>query len=162
MGKIARVVATVDDRLLKAFHDPALDGLSDEAIKARFYSTLGVKPGDTFIDKVGDPTVIDDGLFTAMSGHTKLRNKGRHTYIHALAQAVADPDEIVLEYDQKAKRLLKKMLRFARGEHGADHAFIAIFEYLPNKTQGVSTYVVKGSGTVAKKRAGKLVYAREK
>jgi len=37
-----------------------------------------VKKGEIFIDKVGDPMIIDDNLFTSHTGHLKIIKKDRH------------------------------------------------------------------------------------
>ncbi|MDD3770488.1 MAG: phage minor head protein [Sulfuricurvum sp.] len=134
--------------------------LGEDQLKKRFYSTLGIKPGDTYVDKVGDPMVVDDSLFTAGSGHSKLTKQDRHYFIDELAATVADPDEIYLEFDAKAKRLVKKMLRYFKGDKGSKRAIIVLFEYLPDKTQGVSAHVIDSSGGVEKKRMEKLIYQK--
>ncbi len=134
--------------------------LTEEQLKKRFYSTLGIKPGDTYVDKTGDPMIVDDNLFTTGSGHSKLTKQDRHYYIDEIAATVSDPDEIYLEFDEKAKRLVKKMFRYFKGDKGSKRAIVVIFEYLSDKTQGVSAHVIDSSGGVEKKRIEKLIYKK--
>lgn len=134
--------------------------LSTEQLKQKFYEDIGISSGTVYIDKVGDPTVIDDALFHSFSGHSKIMKKDRHLYIDAFAATITDPDEIWLEYDEKAKRIVKKMFQFFTDEKGKKKALVAVFEYLPDKTQGVSLYLIDSASTVEKKRMQKIVYRK--
>lgn len=135
--------------------------LSDAALKQKFYDDLRIKSGDTYIDKIGDPTVIDDSLFRSFSGHSKITKKDRHLFIDEFATTIDDPDEIYLEWDDKAKRLVKKMMRYFTDEKGKKKALMAVFEYQSDKTQGVSLYLIDSPSTVEKKRVEKLIYRKE-
>lgn len=145
-------------------------GLSDEAVKKKFYNDLGIKSGDTYIDKVGDPTIIDDALFHTM-GFAKTNKKDRHLYVEEFAKLISDPDEIYLEkeslrnasenYAEFDKRLVKKFIRYYKDEKGNKRALMALFEYLKDKTQGVSLYFLDTNPTVEKKRVEKLIYQKE-
>ncbi len=134
-------------------------GLSTDQLKQKFYDDLGISPGTVYIDKIGDPTLIDDELFHS-GDFAKIRKKDRHLFVDEFANTVSDPDEIWMEYDEKAKRIVKKMLRYYQTERGAKRAIIAIFEYMQDKTQGVSLYFVDTASTVEKKRMQKLVYQK--
>ena len=143
----------------------ALSKLTDEQLKARFYKTLGSKENGLVIDKVGDPMWLSDDLFTSASGHSKLTKRNRHLYLDELALAVSDPDEIYLEAQTLKSgdsRIVKKMLRYFEDDKGKPKAFMAVFEYGKDKTQGVSIYVAEGASTVDKKRIDRLVYQKEK
>lgn len=135
--------------------------LGDDALKQKFYDDLKINPGDVYIDKIGDPTVIDDSLFKSFSGHSKITKKDRHLFIDEFATTISDPDEIYLEWDDKAKRLVKKMMRYFTDEKGKKHALMAVFEYQQDKTQGVSLYLIDSVSTVEKKRVEKLIYRKE-
>jgi hypothetical protein len=138
--------------------------LSDEAIKQKFYDDLRIKPGDVFIDAVGDPTVIDDSLFTGPNGYNKLKDKksvGRQLFIDEFANTISDPDEIYLEFDKKAGRLVKKMFQYFTDEKGRKRALMALFEYEKDKTQGVSFYYVDTDASVESRRSGKLIYQKK-
>jgi len=135
--------------------------LSDAALKQKFYDDLRIKLGDTYIDKIGDPTVIDDSLFHSFSGHSKITKKDRHLFIDEFATTIDDPDEIYLEWDDKAKRLVKKMMRYFTDDKGKKKALMAVFEYQSDKTQGVSLYLIDSASTVEKKRGEKLIYRKE-
>lgn len=134
--------------------------LTEDQLKKRFYGALGIQSGDTYIDKIGDPMIVDDSLFTSASGHSKLTKQDRHYYIDEIAKTVSDPDEIYLEWDKEVKRLVKKMFRYLQGEKDSKRAITVIFEYLSDKTQGVSAHVIDSSGGVEKKRIEKLIYKK--
>lgn len=135
-------------------------GLSTDQLKQKFYEDLGIDSGTVYIDKVGDPTLVDDSLFHSFSGHSKIMKKDRHLYIDAFASTITDPDEIWIEYDEKAKRIIKKMFQFFTDEKGKKKALVAVFEYLADKTQGVSLYLIDSASTVEKKRMQKIVYRK--
>jgi len=130
--------------------------LSDEKLKNLFYTNMGVKAGDTFIDKIGDPMIIDDELFK-INNWTKIKKKDRHLYLDKIAKTIKEPHEIYLEYDAPHNRLLKKMFRYL-DHNGKKRAVLVIFEYLKDKTQGVSAYFVDTPNAVEKKRIEKLIY----
>ena len=126
---------------------------------------LGIPPGGLFIDPVGDPMWVGDELFTRASGQSKLKKRDRHVYLDAFGQVLADPDEMYLELDTRQNgqtRLVKKMLRYFKTEQGKTHALIALFAYQPDKTQGVSLYVIDNENTVEKKRTGRLIYSKKR
>ena len=125
---------------------------------------MGVKKGEMFIDKVGDPMIIDDNLFTSHTGHLKIAKRDRHLLLDEMIPTIKEPDEIYLEFEvgkiTGEKRLLKKMLRYITVD-GKKRAVIAIFEYLKDKTQGVSLHLVESANAVENKRVDKLIYKRE-
>ncbi len=144
--------------------------LSDEAVKKRFYDDLGIKKGGTFIDKIGDPMVMDDDLFHTL-GFAKANKKDRHLYIEEFAKLIQDPHEIYLErealrnpsekYVDYDKRTVEKLIRYYKDEKGRKRALMGLFEYQKDKTQGVSLYFLDTNPTVEKKRIEKLIYQKE-
>lgn len=142
----------------------ALDNLDDAQIKDRFYNTLGIKKGDHYIDKIGDPMVIDDELFTSStSSKSKLNRDKRKLYIDELAKTISAPDEIYLEVEplkENKTRLLKKMFRYFKNEAGKQKAFVAMFEYQQDKTIGVTAYVIDNAAQTEKRRIEKLIYKK--
>ncbi len=145
----------------------ALDGLSDAALKQRFYNALAIKEGELFIDVINDPMTVSDDLFTrTKTGASKLKKRDRHLYIDELAKTIASPDEIYLEYETlgggAGGRLVKKMLRYFNDADGVSKAFIALFKYEPDKTQGVSIYVIDKTEVIDQKRIEKLIYKKGK
>jgi hypothetical protein len=138
----------------------AYENLSDTELLNVFYKKLGVSAGSTFIDKAGDPITIDKHLFTSASGHSKLKKQDRHLYIDEIATTIANPDEIYLEWDTKAKRLIKKMFKYINND-GKKNASLVIFEYLKDKTQGVSAYHITSDSQIEKRRVEKLIYKKE-
>lgn len=145
--------------------NPALDKLTDEQLKARFYQTLSTAKGEMFIDKVGDPMFIGDELFSALGqGASKIKKRSRHLYIDELANTINDPDEIFIEAETLKTgetRLVKKMFRYFKDEKGNSRGFMALFKYEEDKTIGVSIYdVANQSGTEAR-RIEKLIYKKD-
>lgn len=142
----------------------ALDNLDDAQLKARFYQTLGIKKGQHYIDKIGDPMDIDDALFTtSTSNKSKLNRDKRKLYIDELAKTITDPDEIYLEVETLKSgktRLLKKLFRYFQDDKGKQKAFVAMFEYGKDKTLGVATYVLDNKAQTEKRRVEKLIYKK--
>lgn len=142
---------------------PELDDLSDAELKERFYQRLGVVEGEMLLDKINDPMIIDDDLFKAASGHSKIKKRNRHLYLNELAQVIAEPDEIYLDIDELKSgksRIVKKMFRYFTDNKGKRKAVIAVFEYSKDKTQGVSLYVIESEKAVNRKRTERLIYAK--
>lgn len=135
------------------------DLLTELDLEQKFFDDLGITSGTVYIDRIGDPTLIDNEIFKS-GNFNKIKKQDRHLFVDEFAKTISDPDEIWLEYDDKAKRIVKKMLRYLSGDGGGKRALIAVFEYKPDKTQGVSLYFVKDSGQVENKRGSKLVYQK--
>jgi SPP1 gp7 family putative phage head morphogenesis protein len=152
--------------LTQLLPNSALAKLSDAQLKSRFYNTLGVKEGELFIDKVGDPLYVGDDLFKATTtSKTKLMRDKRALYMDELAKTISDPDEIYLETEvlKNGKvRLLKKMFRFFKTAEGKVKGAVSLFEYQPDKTISVSSYVLDNKAQADKRRIDRLVYQKEK
>jgi SPP1 gp7 family putative phage head morphogenesis protein len=165
VGKLTKFdLDTSIDELPTISPNRSYEALSQDEIKQKFYDDLDISAGTVYIDKVGDPTLIDDALFTGWTGYNKLNDKkkvSRALFVDEFASLISDPDEIWLQYDDVRKKIVKKMLRFYKTPNGGKRALMALFEYQPDKTQGVTLYFVDGSGTVEGKRSEKLVYRRE-
>ncbi len=163
-NRVAKIAKIDLDKSLKSLPTimpkKSYTAYSDEALKKKFYEDLSIKSGAMYVDKVGDPMVVDDNLFTA-SGFGKITKKDRHFYVDAFANVLSDPDEIYLEWDEKAGRLVKKMFSYYQDEKGRKRAVMAIFEYLPDKTQGVSIYYIDTDKSVESRRKDKLIYVKE-
>jgi hypothetical protein len=105
--------------------------------------------------------VINNQLFLdKKKNKLKVRKQQRQFYLDYLVEAIKDPDEMYLEYDNDNKRLVKKMLKYFTVD-GNKRATIAIFGYDKDKTIGVSVYFVTKDEYVENKRSGKLIYKRE-
>jgi hypothetical protein len=143
--------------------------LSDTEIKDKFFDDLGIVSGGVFIDKINDPMILDDELFKSLN-YSKASKRDRHLYIDEFEKLISDPDEIYLEmeklrepsekYDAISHRLIKKFIKYYKTPKGAKKALMSLFEYQKDKTIGVSLYFINSSGTVEKKRVGKLVYQK--
>lgn len=148
--------------------------LSSDQLKQKFYDDLGMSAGTVYIDKIGDPTWIDDELFHGLGGYFKPndgRKISRMLYLDDFAKTITDPDEIWVAYEtmriendkypNPKERLVKKFLRYFTDEKGKKKALIALFEYLSDKTQGVSLYVIDSGGTLEAKRSDTLIWQKE-
>lgn len=145
--------------------------LSDNELKDIFYKSMALKSGDTFIDKIGDPTVIDDNLFTVANGFSKISKQDRHLYLDEFANLLKDPDEIYLQFEKlenenenlvnPKERLVKKFIKYYQTSTGAKRALIAIFEYQKDKTQGVTLHFINSAGSIENKRNEKLIYVKD-
>lgn len=151
--------------------DKTKANVSDQEIKDSFYKDMGIKAGDMYVDKVGDPMVIDDNLFSTGSGFSKVKKQDRHMYVSEFANLVTKPDEIWLEleelktpsdiYMKKTHRLVKKFFKYYVNDKGGRSALMAVFEYLQDKTQGSTLYFIKSTDTIDRKRFEKLIYRRD-
>jgi len=164
VGKLSKI--DLDNSLdglqsVKSIKKSTYADMSENELKKSFYDTLGVAEGAMFIDKIGDPMIVDDELFKSASGHSKITKQDRALYIDEIAKTIAEPDEIYIEWDAENKRLLKKMFRYYKTEEDAKRATTAMFKYEDDKTIGVTGYFVKGSGQVEGRRKVKLIYQKE-
>ncbi len=146
--------------LPKITNDINYDSLTDTALLAIFYKNLGVKENEIFIDKINDPMMINNSLFSNGEGDLKIRKKDRHLVIDELALAISNPDEIYLEWNEETNRLIKKMFRYFTIKN-KKRAVVAMFEYKKDKTQGITVYTIDTAASVEKKRIDKLIYKRE-
>ena len=156
--------------LLNSAKNNELKNLDYDGLKNRFYQSIGVKEGETFIDKTNDPILISDDFFKTLE-RSKINRKDRNYYILELADTLQNPDEIYLEFEKlkntsdkyldKDSRVVKKYMRYYKTETGAKRALIVLVEYLKDKTAGVSAYVIDSAGTVENKRVEKLIYQKD-
>ena len=156
--------------LLNSAKNNELKNLDYDGLKNRFYQSIGVKEGETFIDKTNDPILISDDFFKTLE-RSKINRKDRNYYILELADTLQNPDEIYLEFEKlkntsdkyldKDSRVVKKYMRYYKTETGAKRALIVLVEYLKDKTTGVSAYVIDSAGTVENKRVEKLIYKKD-
>jgi hypothetical protein len=83
--------------------------MTEDALLAKFYKNMGVKKGDIFIDKVGDPMVIDDTMFKNANSSIKIKKRDRHLVLDYFATTIKTPDEIYLEVvPEENNRLIKR------------------------------------------------------
>ena len=156
--------------LLNSAKNNELKNLDYDGLKNRFYQSIGVKEGETFIDKTNDPILISDDFFKTLE-RSKINRKDRNYYILELADTLQNPDEIYLEFEKlkntsdkyldNDSRVVKKYMRYYKTEAGAKRALIVLVEYLQDKTAGVSAYVIDSAGTVENKRVEKLIYKKD-
>ncbi|MDR0666781.1 MAG: phage head morphogenesis protein [Campylobacteraceae bacterium] len=144
---------------------------TDEQLKREFFKSLGLgKSGGMFIDKIGDPLTINDELFKTGAGISKIKKMDRHLYLNEFSKVIKNPDEIYLEtdnlfsYDEermyKKHRILKKFFKYYKTKNGDKKALVAMFEYLKDKTQGITLYFIDREVNLNKKRIEKLIYKK--
>lgn len=146
--------------LISSAKNEALKDMSEAELKDRFYKTLGVKEGGLFIDKINDPLLIDDNLFKSANGYTKIKKQDRHLYLDEIANTISNPDEMYLYYNEEKKILEKKMFRYFKGDGGGKKAIQVVFQYLKDKTVGVTGYFIKDTSQVESRRYEKLIYKK--
>ena len=156
--------------LLNSAKKEELKNLDYDGLKNRFYQSLGVKEGETFIDRTNDPILISDDFFKSLE-KIKIDKKARNLFIVELANTLQEPDEIYLEFEKlrdtndkyidKDSRVVKKYMKYYKTEAGAKRALMVLVEYLKDKTTGVSAYFISNTGTVENKRAEKLIYKKD-
>ncbi|MBN2895039.1 MAG: minor capsid protein [Campylobacterales bacterium] len=132
--------------------------LSEDELKKRFYDDLGIAPGAIYLDKVGDPMIVDDSLFTDKNtGLSKLTKEARHEMIDEFAKVLSNPDEIYIDIDKFGFK--KNMFRYYE-DNGEVYAVMAVFRYFKDKTQGATIFhVTRG---LEERRKMKLVYQRSR
>ena len=156
--------------LLNSAKKEELKNLDYDGLKNRFYQSLGVKEGETFIDRTNDPILISDDFFKSLE-KIKIDKKARNLFIVELANTLQEPDEIYLEFEKlrdtndkyidEDSRVVKKFMKYYKTEAGAKRALMVLVEYLKDKTTGVSAYFISNTGTVENKRAEKLIYKKD-
>lgn len=172
VGKLTKMdLDTSLDELPNLAKNTLYEHLTMDEIKQKFYDDLGMSAGTVYIDKVGDPTWIDDSLFHNISGWSKLGKRDRALYVDEFANTITNPDEIWVgwetmnnpneKYPNPKERFVKKFMRYFMDEKGKKKAIMALFEYLSDKTQGVSMYVVDSPLAVERKRSEKLIWQKE-
>ena len=61
----------------------------------------------------------------------------------------------------KKHRILKKFFRYYKTKSGDKRALVAMFEYLKDKTQGITLYFIDREVNLNKKRIEKLIYKKD-
>ena len=144
--------------LPKTTKNKAYENLSDDELLELFYKKMGVKKGETFIDKIGDPMVIDDNLFLdKKTKKMKIKKRDRHLLLDQLVNTIKDPDEIYLEFDKSG--IKKNMFRYIN-VNGKKKAILGVFRYFKDKTQGATLFFVDHK--LEDRRKMKLIYQKEK
>ncbi len=156
------------------FPDESKRTLSEEKLKKIFYSTLGIKEGDIFIDKINSPLKIDNTLFTYPNGKSKLKTRSERKLVFTkFADVLKEPDEIYLEieYDgeptgkskkkKKKYRMSKKFFKYYHDKSGKKMAIVAIFHFEKDKTIGSSMYLLNAS-QAEKRRRDFLIYKKRR
>ena len=146
------------DKLPKSTKNKAYAKLNQDQLLALFYKKMGVKKGDTFIDKIGDPMIIDDNLFLdKFTKELKINKQDRHLFLDELIKTIKEPDEIYIEFDKFG--IKKNMFRYITVD-GKKKAILTVFRYFKDKTQGATTFFVDHE--LEKRRKMKLIYQKEK
>lgn len=139
------------------------DPLNEQELCDRFFDKLEVKHRASFLDPMGDPTVIDERLFwDSEKSCINITKNDLHLYLNDVVEAIKDPHEIFLEQEERPSgesQTVKRMFRYMRTEQGTLCAIRVVFEYAPEETYGVSVDFLEGEA-VEETRTGKLVYQK--
>ena len=148
------------------------EGLSDTEYARAFLSEFGADIGKpvVYTDVVGEPLVIDEGLFTTKwNQKIKVNKNNRGIYMRLLATALKDPDEIWIRWEKErttGKIVLKRRyIKIYETEDGS-HC-LTVFEKGKESWKGSTTFPVKTEKSKAIKdnyinqyRDGFLAYKR--
>lgn len=151
--------------------------LPPEQYAAAFLHAFGMKLGEAqvFEDVTGAPLAISDALFKDGAGNWKAAKDGRGPFMPLLADAVREPDEVWLRWeesrDQPGAWLLKR--RYIKswqveGQDGAQYG-LSVFEFGQDGWRGSTAMLSQADrGEAARRRYierqrdGHLAYARRK
>lgn len=119
------------------------EGLSDTEYARAFLSEFGADIGKpvVYTDVVGEPLVIDEGLFLNKKTMKFKANKlGRGIYMRLLAKAIKDPDEIWLMWgnDTEKRPLRRRYIKIFENTDGS-HC-LTVFEKDKEQWRGVTTF----------------------
>ena len=160
------------EKLPQLFPDESKKDISEEKLKKLFYTALGVKEGDLFIDKTGNALLVDDRLFRYGDGKSKIKSrKERKLVFQKFADTLKDPDEVYLEIEhegeptgksgkkKKKYRISKKFFKYYMDEKGRKMAIVAIFHFTDDKTVGSSIHLLTPA-QVEKRRKDFLIFQK--
>ncbi|WP_294967205.1 phage minor head protein [Sulfurimonas sp.] len=129
--------------LPKSSKNKAYEKLDQDKLLGLFYQKMGVKKGDTFLDKVGDPMVIDDNLFLdKKTKELKIMKMDRHLFLDEFTKTIKEPDEIYLEFDDFG--LKKNMFRYINVD-GKKKAILTVFRYFKDANSKIKCNFLKVS-----------------
>ena len=149
---------------------PAIDSSqSDEALAGQFLARFGASAtrAALWTDLAGQRLVISRHLFENAAGELKLRKRGRETELLRLAETLADPDEIWVDWEASrtggVPRLVRTYLRYDPAV-----ALVSIFRWSEEGWIGVTTHPKTtksrkaSANALERQRHGALLYRREK
>ena len=131
------------------------EGLSDTEYARAFLSEFGADIGKpvVYTDVVGEPLVIDEGVFIdKKSGKYKLNKDNRKKYMKLLAASIKDPDEIWMIWakTQAGKDILKRRyIKIYEAENGS-HC-LTVFDKDEDKWAGQTTFTPKAERSKGKR-----------
>ena len=141
------------------------DGLSERNYVNAFLSEFGVAAGERstiFEDVTGELLVINDALFTAKDGSTKVLKRGRAPYVLLLADTIKLPDEIWLDWAEFGNKTILRRRYVARWSiKGSSVPALVVFETGPQGWIGVTALTPDETKYLEQHgRRGELVWQR--
>ena len=154
----------------RAFASPELPrGRDPEFYVSKFLQRFGasIGRGAMFRDKAGQAIIISDALFRTGDGRWKVMKGSRNKHIERLAEAIFDPDEIWVDWQEVngVNRLVRRYLRWDK-----DSPSYSAFSWSSKAWWGATSFVsvkVSNSGLekprpryLEQSRKGALLYRR--
>lgn len=146
--------------------DPARilpDDLPEADYVAAFLAEFGAAPGRPvgFRDVTGTALAVGEELFLAADGKSKAKKLGRHPYMLLLADALKDPDEVWVDWeDVRGVPTLRR--RYVRRVDLPDKAgALTVFEWSGEGWWGTTTFAPDKEAYVERQRGGVLLYQRQ-
>lgn len=139
------------------------DGLLDHQYINRFLREFNKDPKPTvFMDVMGEPVIISDGLFKTASGRFKLSKDMRYRYLGLLASTIKEPDEVwyVWEEYPKGRMTLRKKYLARWQVDGEDINGFVLFDTAKEGWSGITAFQAEKEKYFMNQRGGALVYRR--
>ena len=159
--------------VLQVLTETLPEGLSDTEYARAFLSEFGADIGKpvVYTDVVGEPLVIDEGLFLNKKTMKFKANKlGRGIYMRLLAKALKDPDEIWIHWENErttGKPVLKRRYIKIYETKDGSHC-LTVFDKDEDKWTGQTTFSPRAEDTqtgrdkyIQKYRDGFLTYKKK-
>lgn len=148
-------------------------GRGPEYYAEQFLAVFGASIGSpvVFPDAVNVPVVISDALFRDQAGGWKSLKRGRSAYTRLLAQAIKEPDEIWLRFEEMQAKpgQYRIVRRYIKSFMLADQFYgLAVFELDNAEWSGLTAFApepmdaARRENYIENQRAGALIYRRIK
>lgn len=139
--------------------------LTDEQAAQRFLEEFGAAPGRpvVFIDRIGEPLVIDEQFLQHRAGGWKLDKGGRRRMLLLLAETLRNPTEIWWHWDwienAQTWRLRRTYLSTYQVEGQSVHGVVGV-EVGKEGWKGVTAFDARSIRPILRRRNGVLAYRR--
>lgn len=141
-------------------------GLQPEEYVNAFLEEFGAtrQQAKLWRDPSGNVVLVSEELFKDASGKLKVQKRGRDIFVKRLAEALKDPDEIWVDWEQFGDKKRTSTLRRRYIRFDPDGSAITVFEWGQSGWNGVTAHVTddlnKIKETIMAQRHGVLLYRR--